>query len=296
MKYVVTGSLGHISKPLAQHLIQAGHQVTIISSKADKTNEIENLGATAAIGSVEDTAFLMETFTGADAIYTMVPPIFTDNNWQEYIVRIGKNYAEAIRASGVKYVVNLSSIGAHLPEGCGPVSGIYYVEQALNELENVHVKHLRPGYFYYNFLNNAAMAKHMGILGGNFGQDTKMVLVDTGDIAEVAAEELLNLNFSGKSIRYIVSDERTTSEIAAVLGKAIGKPYLHWADFSDQDTKAAMLQNGLPEEMAKNYIEMGVAMRTGDMFAEYRQQQSLVISPTKLEAYGPQFAQAYANA
>ena len=296
MKYVVTGSLGHISKPLAQHLIQAGHQVTIISSKADKTSEIEKLGATAAIGSVEDTPFLIKTLTGTDAVYTMVPPVFTDRNWQQYIARIGTNYAEAIRASNVKYVVNLSSIGAHMPEGCGPVSGVYYVEQALNNLENVHVKHLRPGYFYYNFLNNAAMAKHLGILGGNFGQNTRMVLVHTADIAQIAADELINLNFTGQSIRYIVSDERTTSEIAAVFGQAIGKPDLGWVDFTDQDTHAALLQNGLPEEMAKNYTEMGAAMRSGAMFTEYRQQDSPAISPTKLEAYAPQFAQAYTNA
>ncbi len=183
-----------------------------------------------------------------------------------------------------------------MPEGCGPVSGIYYVEQALNRVENVHVKHLRPGYFYYNFLNSAAMAKHLGILGGNFGENTKMVLVDTNDIAEAAAEELLHLNFTGNSIRYIVSDERTTTEIASVFRKAIGKPDLRWVNFSDQDTQAAMLQNGLPEEMAKNYTEMGVAMRTGDMLAEYRQQETPVISPTKLEAFSSQFAQAYTQA
>jgi uncharacterized protein YbjT (DUF2867 family) len=191
MKYIVTGSLGHISKPLAQHLIQAGHQVTIISSKADKTADIEALGATAAIGSVEDTAFLTTTFTGADAVYTMVPPTFAAPNWKEYIAGVGKNYAAAIKASGVKHVVNLSSIGAHMPNGCGPVSGLYYAEQALNELENVQVKHLRPGFFYYNFFSNVGMVKHMGIIGGNYGQDTTMVLVDTDDIAEAAAEELL---------------------------------------------------------------------------------------------------------
>ncbi|RDC62355.1 NmrA family NAD(P)-binding protein [Adhaeribacter pallidiroseus] len=296
MKYVVTGSLGHISKPLAQHLIQAGHQVTIISSKPDKVAAIEKLGAAAAVGSVEDTAFLIKTFTGADAVYTMVPPYFTTSGWREYIAQVGKNYAEAIRATGVKHVVNLSSIGAHMPEGCGPVSGVYHVEEALNALENVNVKHLRPGYFYYNFLNNAAMAKHMGILGGNFGEETKMVLVDTGDIAKAAAEELLNLDFTGKSIRYIVSDERTTSEIAAILGQAVGKPDLHWVDFTDEDTLAAMVQNGLPEEMAKNYTEMGAAMRNGSMFAEYRQQENPPISQTKLESFGPVFAQAYAHA
>ncbi len=296
MKYVVTGSLGHISKPLAQHLVNAGHQVTIISSKAAKTAEIEKLGAKAAIGSVDDEAFLVQAFTGADAVYTMVPPTISEPNWPQYIAQVGKKYAAAIQATGVKYVVNLSSIGAHMPAGCGPVSGIHYVEEALNELEGVHVLHLRPGYFYYNFLNNAAMAKHIGILGSNFGAETKLTLVATEDIAEVAAEELLHLNFRGKSIRYLVSDERTTTEIAAVLGQAVGKPDLRWVDFPDQDTLGAMLQAGLPEEVAKNYTEVGAAMRSGEMFAEYRQQKTPVFGKTKFEAFAPAFAEAYATA
>ncbi|MDQ4141003.1 MAG: NAD(P)H-binding protein [Bacteroidota bacterium] len=296
MKYVVTGSLGHISKPLAEKLIQAGHQVTIISSSAERTSEIEKLGATAAIGSVEDTAFLTQAFAGADAVYTMVPPTISAPDWKQHIVNVGKNYAKAIKANEVKYVVNLSSIGAHMPEGCGPVSGLFFAEQALNELENVHVLHLRPGFFYYNFLANAGMVKHMGIIGGNYGPDTKLVLADTNDIANAAAEALLNLSFTGKSIQYIVSDERTTHEIATVFGQAVSKPDLPWVDFLDQDTLGAMVQNGLPEEVAKNYTEMGAAIRNGEMAADYNQQKPIPLSKTKLEDFAPAFAQAYNQA
>lgn len=117
MNFTITGSLGHISKPLAETLIAAGHQVTIISSDAAKVKAIEELGATAAIGSVEDVAFLTEAFSGKDAIYTMVPPNFGAPNIREFISGTGKKYAEAIKASGVKRVVNLSSIGAHLDGG-----------------------------------------------------------------------------------------------------------------------------------------------------------------------------------
>ena len=135
MKIIVTGSLGHISKPLAEKLIAEKHDVTVISSKTEKTEEIEALGAKAAIGSVEDVAFVTNTFKGADAVYTMVPPSFGAADWKQHIGKIGKNYALAIKAAGVKNVVNLSSIGAHMPDGCGPVSGLYFVEQALNALE-----------------------------------------------------------------------------------------------------------------------------------------------------------------
>ena len=62
MKYVVTGSLGHISKPLTESLVKAGHQVTVVTSKQENAAKIEALGAHAAVGSVEDVAFLTNTF------------------------------------------------------------------------------------------------------------------------------------------------------------------------------------------------------------------------------------------
>ncbi|HRX12292.1 MAG TPA: NAD(P)H-binding protein, partial [Draconibacterium sp.] len=176
MKYVLTGSLGNISKPVAEKLVSAGHKVTVISRDEDKIAQIEAIGATAAIGSVEDEEFLTRTFTGSDAVYTMVPPHFGATNWKEYIAGIGENYATAIKNSGVKNVVNLSSIGAHMPEGCGPVSGLYFVEKALNGLDGVNVRHLRPGFFYPNFMNQIGMIKNMGIAGGNYGEGTTLVI------------------------------------------------------------------------------------------------------------------------
>ena len=295
MKFVVSGSLGNISKPLTEKLVAAGHSVTVISSKTDKTAQIEALGAKAAIGSVEDVAFLTKTFTGADAIYTMVPPNFGAGDWKKYIAGIGENYAEAIHSSGVKNVVNLSSMGAHMPEGCGPVSGLFFVEKALNSLDGVNVKHLRPGFFYPNFLANVGMVKHMGIIGGNYGENATLVIVHPNDIAEVAAEELQALSFKGKSIRYIASDEKTTSQVAAILGKAIGKPELPWVNFKDEETLGGMLQAGVPEEIAKNYAEMGAAMRSGEMDSDYLKNKPAVFGKTKFEAFAPVFAAVYSK-
>lgn len=293
MKYVVTGSLGNISKPLTEKLLAAGHMVTVISSNPKKKEPIEAMGAQAAIGTVEDREFLTSTFRGADAVYTMIPPTFTPADWKQYIAGIGENYASAIKASGVKYVVNLSSVGAHMPEGCGPVSGLYYVEQALNELEGVNVKHLRPGFFYNNLLSSIGMIQNMGIIGGNYGEGSKLVLVHPLDIAEVAAEIMMNLSFTGKSIRYIASDERTSDEIAAVLGKVIGKNDLKWVNFTDEESFAGMQQAGVPYEIARNYAEMGSAIRSGEMFAEYRADPPQSMGKTKLEDFAHFFADVY---
>ncbi len=206
MKYILSGSLGNINKPLTPKLVAAGHDVTVISSHEARKPEIEALGAKAAVGSVEDVAFLTETFKGADAVFELIPPpASAPEDWKARIRQIGKNFADAIKAAGVKKVVQLSSIGAHMPEGCGPVSGIHFAELELDALEGVDVIHLRPANFYTNLFAMIGLIKHAGILGNNYGADSPIVLVHPNDIAAVAAEELLSLSFTGKTIRYIAA-------------------------------------------------------------------------------------------
>ena len=293
MHYVITGGAGNISKPLALQLLSEKNQVTVVGRSSANLKELTDAGAIAAIGSVEDVDFLTKTFTGADAVYTMVPPKWDAADWKGYIASIGKNYAIAIKASAVKKVVNLSSIGAHMELGCGPVSGLFHVEKALNALSGVDVKHLRPGFFYTNFLANIGMIKHMHIIGANYGENSLLSIVNPSDIATAAAEELTNLSFSGNSIRYVISDEKTTTEVAAILGAAIGNPTLPWVNFTDEQTVAGMLQAGLSAEVAKNYAEMGAAMKSGEMGAEYHQVPKPIFGKTKLEDFAKTFAHIY---
>ncbi len=293
MKYVITGSLGHISKPLAKRLVAAGHEVDIITRDPEKAGAIRELGAKPRVGSVDDVAFLKEAFAGADAVYTMIPPHFGASDWKQYIASIGKNYADALRGSGVHHVVNLSSIGADQSKGCGPVSGLYYVEKALSEVDGVNVLHLRPGFFYYNFLSNIAMVQNMGIIGGNYGQGTRLVLADPSDIAEAAANALLGLSFKSNDVLYVASDEKSVDEVASVLGTAIGKPELKWVDFTDDQTREAMIQAGLPAEVAANYTEMGAALREGRMSADYFAKGVKPQGKVKLNEFSKTFAQVY---
>src|SRR3954469_15659853 len=108
MKFVITGSTGHISKPLTTQLVQAGHDVIVVSSSPERKATIEAIGAKAAIGSVEDAAFLTKVFQGADAVYTMVPPNYGAADMPKFIAATGEVYATAIRNAGIRKVVNLS--------------------------------------------------------------------------------------------------------------------------------------------------------------------------------------------
>jgi len=291
MNVIVTGSSGHISKPLTQELVQKGHTVTVISSNPEKQAAIDVLGATAAIGSLEDADFLKATFTSADVVYTMIPPNFATPDPIAYYQTIGNSYAQVISQSGIKRVVNLSSWGAHLAKGTGIIVGSHHVEKILDKLPDVAITHLRPASFYYNLYHYVDMIKGAGFIGTNYGGDDKLVLVAPTDIASAAAEEI-EAKTTGKTIRYVASDERTCSEIASVLGAAIGKPDLTWITFTDEQTQAAMEKNGVPASIAAKLVELNASIRTGAIREDYDVHQP-VMGKVKLEDFAKEFAAAF---
>lgn len=292
MKIIVTGSLGHISKPLTQELVQHGHTVTVISSKAEKQKEIEALGAKAAIGSVEDAVFLSTTFIGADAVYCMIPPSFSEKDQVAYYKRTGNSYAKAITEANIKRVVHLSSWGAHLDKGTGIILGSHNVENILNELPGVVVTHLRPGSFYYNLFGFINMIKTAGFIGANYGGDDKIVWAATEDIASAAAEELVKTT-SVQKVRYVASDERTAAETAKILGAAIGKPDLTWRTFTDEQAKQGMLQNGLPPAIADDLVALYRSIHNGKMGEDYELNKPASMGKIKVEDSAIAFKEAY---
>lgn len=292
MKIVITGSTGNISKPLATALIAKGHDLTVISSNKDRGAEIEALGAHVAIGSVTDAAFLSTAFQGADAVYTMVPPDFSVSDYRAYYVAAADSYVAAIRKTNVPHVVNLSSIGADVPAGTGPIAGLYIIEQALNQLEGVSVTHLRAAFFYTNFLSNIDMIRNAGIIGANYPATATIIMVNPLDIAARAAAELEKPG-QGKQVFYVASDERMAAEVASILGRAIGKPELPWVEFSDEDALQGMLSAGLPSEIAHKFTEMNAALRKGILWQDYRATQQQPGGTHKFPDFAEVFAQAY---
>jgi len=296
MKYILTGSVGNITKPLATTLIGAGHEVTIISSSEARKEEIEAIGAKAAIGNVLDRDFLSNAFLGADAVYLMVPPTFTVTDWLGFQKEVSDNFVYAVKQSGVKNIVQLSSIGAHMGKDAGPIDGLAYLEKQLDTVNGINVVKLRPSYFFTNFFSLIDMVKHAGILGSNMGNaDSRLILTHPKDIAAEAAKHLLALDFYGDNIVYVSSDIRSFSEIAKALGEAIGKPELPWIAFSDEDTFKGMTDSGLPEIFAKGYVQMGKSIREGLIQEDYFRRNEHPQGKVKLEEFAKEFASLYNN-
>ena len=294
MKITITGSLGHISKPLTEELVQKGHEVTVISSNAEKQKEIEALGAKAAIGSIEDVDFLPAIFTGADAVYTMVPPTnFMDPDFDliAHCRHIANNYAEAIKASGVKRVVHLSSIGAHMEKDSGLILAHRQVEVILDKLSDVNITFMRPVGFYYNLLGFIPMIKNQGIISANYGADDDLVWVSPIDIAAAVAEEL-ETPVTGRKVRYVASDELTGNETASILGAAIGKPDLQWVLISDEQRRLILESFGLNPTIAAGLVKMFAAQHSGALMEDYYRNKP-VFGKVKTVDFAKEFAAVY---
>jgi len=297
MKIIVTGSLGNISKPLTKKLVQKGHQVTVISSKPERQKDIEALGASAAIGTMEDAGFLTATFKGADAVYvmeTMGGNSFFDPNLDiiAAINKIGNNYKQAIEQSGIKRVVHLSSIGAHTDKGNGLLAFHYNVENILKQLpDDVSITFMRPVGFYYNLLGFINTIKTQGVIATNYGGDRKKPWVSPLDIAEAVAEELVT-PFEGRKVRYVASEEISCNELASLLGAAIGKPDLKWVIIPDEQLLNGMIAAGMNPKIAAGMVEMNAGMNNGDLYEDYFRNRP-TLGKVKLAEYAKEFAVIY---
>lgn len=295
MKIIITGSLGNISKPLAATLVEKGHLVTVITSSTERTKEIEKLGAKAAIGSVEDLSFLTQTFTEADAVYCMIPRAnYFDSNLDldAFTRKIGNTYAQAIKQSGVKRVVFLSSIGAHLEKNSGIIQRYNEIEAVLKQLLDVSITFMRPTSFYYNLLAYIPMIKNQGAISVNYGGDELIPWVSPNDIAEAIAEEITN-PLDGKKIRYVASEELNGQETARILGEAIGKPDLKWQLISDEEVLNGLVSVGMQPKIAAGLVEMYAGLYSGLLSEDYNKNKPAVLGKTKLADYAKEFAAIY---
>lgn len=292
----VIGATGNIGKVIVQELLKKGKKVLAIARNSQRLKDLEKLGAETFRGSVEDTGFLTSALENATAVFTMSGPDIQTSHLREYQKRIADTIASALEKSTATHVVNLSSVGAELEAGTGPIAGLHYQESRLNRLERAYILHLRPTYFMENFLHDIPVIKGMGIHGTALQADLKMGIIATVDIGMVAAEKLANPDFTGRSIRYLLGPrDYTIAEASHILAKAIDRPDLRYVQFPYADALKGMMQAGISEDVAKNYVEMAKALNAGIIKAERRTAENT--TPTTLEQFADTiFARAFKGA
>jgi uncharacterized protein YbjT (DUF2867 family) len=294
--YVITGASGNTGKIVANELLSHGKKVKVIGRNAGHLQPLVDKGAEPLVGDVTDGAFLKKAFSGAEAVYLLIPPNPKSTDFRAYQNNLSDNYVEAIKAGGVKYVVLLSSVGAHLRNGAGVIDGLGYLEEKLATLKDANVLNLRPSYFMENLFTQLDLIKKAGIAGSAIKPDLRFPMVSTADIGAVAAKRLLDLNFKGNSVEYILgASDYSFNEVTSIIGKEIGKPDLKYVQFSYDDAKQGMVGSGyLSENMAELYNQMSESFNNGKALNDYRRTKENT-TPTSIHDFAKVFAAAFRN-
>ena len=258
--YVIVGASGNTGSIIADYLLLKGKKVRVVGRDAERLQRFVDQGAEAFTVNLSDVATLTKAFSGAHAAYLMLPPAKSREDQEQESTAI----AQVVKESGLRYAVNLSSYGAQVPEGTGPVAGLHSLEQKLNAISGLNVLHLRAAYFMENNLKAIGMIHGMGLLGNALEPDVKLPMIATRDVGDYAAQRLLHLDFSGKQTRELLGErDLSMTEATAVIARGIGKPDLRYEQFHYDQVQQVLTQMGIPPKGAALYIEMYKAINTG---------------------------------
>jgi uncharacterized protein YbjT (DUF2867 family) len=288
--YVILGGGGNTGSIIANSLLSKGEKVRVLGRDAGRLQRFVRKGGEAFTADVSDAAALTKAFSGARAAYLMLPPL----NSREEQERQSDAIAKAVKESGLRYAVHLSSYGAHVPEGTGPVAGLHSSEQKLNGITGLNVLHLRAAYFMENNLAAIDMIQGMGMFGHALLPNLKLPMIATRDVGNYAAQRLLDLDFSGKQACELLGErDLSMTEATAVIAGGIGKPDLRYEQFPYDQVQQALTQMGFSLRKAAVYIEMFEAINAG-LLAAQEPRSPENSTPTSFEKFVQDvFAPAY---
>lgn len=287
--YVLMGSHGNITSHAARALLARDQPVRVVGRSATALAPLAQLGAQLALGDAREAGFLAQAFDGAQAVYVMIPPGYDAPDMRASQRQFGSAIAGAIQRSGVRRVVNLSSVGAELATGTGPIAGLHEQEQRLNALPGLDLLHLRPGYFMENHLHAAATIAALGVYASLERGDVAAPMVAAADIATIVVRELLGAGTRG--VLHLHAPRRYTfTQAAGVFGRAIGRPDLPYVQVEPAQVRASMLDAGFSPDAVDQMVEMARWLSAGTPAAL---PGPVEVMPTTLEDFAPRMRAAW---
>jgi len=282
---VVTGATGRTGGRAAEALLAKGEKVRVIGRDAKRLAPLAKLGAEPFVGNVENVDSMTNAFDGASAVYLVLPEDISQQDLRAHQECVSACYAAAITKANVRFVVNLSSIGAQHAQNTGPIVGLHNQEQKLNRVAGLNVLHLRAAYFMENLFMSIAPMRSTGTLPGGLRADAAMPWIATKDIGEYAAARLAARDFSGSSVRELHGQrDISMQEAALIVGNAIGKPNLAYVHVPSTALGRVIVEMGLPRKTAELLIEMWDGANAG-LIVPQEVRSAKNTTPTTLESF-----------
>jgi uncharacterized protein YbjT (DUF2867 family) len=269
--FVVAGVTGHVGSVVAEQLLGKSQKIKVIVRSATKADVWSKKDADTAVGELDDRAFLTSALRGAAGFFTLLPPNYQAADFYGTQRATADAIAGAVKTSGVPHVVMLSSIGADVATGNGPIKGLYHLENALRAT-GVKVTAIRATSFHENVGMSLAPAKNAGIYPSFLPADVATPMIATKDIGVLAAQSLLAPSAKSEIVDLIgpaYSGRQVAEKLGAALGKAlkiVEIPQAGWVD--------ALKQGGMSPSLAEMFAEMyggftsGILVPKGDRLAK----------------------------
>jgi len=284
MRIAITTPTGNIGRELTKRLLdQRGTQLILLARTPDKLKKEQARGAKVVKADLGDAASVKKATQGADALFFLCPPSFAVPNYRAYYVGLAKNGAEAVKANKVKHTVLLSSVGAHLSKGTGPILGLHDAEKLFAQVTK-GLTILRPAFFMENYLWHLDSIKNMNSIFMPLSGEVTLPMIATADIADRAARVITGPAPSRPTIVPLHGPkDYTLNECAKIISRTIGKEVKH-VQVPPAKAKEAMIAMGATENVADTMLEMEAGFQAGKIKDEAKRSPETT-TPTTFETF-----------
>lgn len=261
MKIAVTTPTGNIGNKLAALLLERGAEVTLIARHPEKVKTLMARGAKIAAGQHDDAVVLEQAVRDCDALFWVNPPNLASRDPLADARRFADVAAGILRKRPAVRLVLISSVGAHLPSGTGPIAGLHYAENKFRSVaENVVA--LRPNYFMENIFSSLPTILSDGAIYTSNSASITTPQIATQDIAEIAADVLLSGTSGHRVIDLIGPEDISFRDCAEVISRELAKQ-VRVITVPGEKLKVGFVQAGLSEQLADLLIEMQGSFERG---------------------------------
>lgn len=252
--YLVAGATGRVGSATAAGLLTAGARVRVLVRRQAAAETWLSQGAEARTVALEDRVALGRALEGCSGFFVLLPFDLNADDLDEHADRLIDSIAGAVADQKVPHTVMLSSGGADLAEGTGPITGLHRLEQALLSTGTT-LTALRSGHFQEKVTDLVDIARESGVYPVFAASAHRpLPMVATHDIGEIAADALLSPPGSSETVD-IIGPTYTEREVATALGDALGRD-LAVATIPADSWVGALIDAGFRPHVAESLAEL----------------------------------------
>ena len=258
---VVTAPTSRIGHQVIANLLAKKAKVRVIARDPMKLSGKTKQAVEVIEGSHSQADVVMKAFQGADAVFWLVPADPQAKNAHVAYVDFARAGCEAIKAEAVKRVVSISALGRGWPKDAGHVTGSLAMDDAI-AATGVSFRALTCATFMDNVMRQSESIKTRGVFYGLSPADMKAPTCATRDIAQVAAEFVLDSSWSGvEEVPILGPEDLSANEMAAILSDVLGRSVSYGE--MEMENFRGMLAGYMSEGMAQAMVNMMIAKNEG---------------------------------